>query len=253
MKIALSSWSLHREIPGKMDLVDFIEVATDEFGISNLELCQQHFSSTDVSYFERVKRKLSDSNSVGVNLPIDVGDISQPDKRKRKEDIAIIKEWIRIAKDIGFPYARVNTGKSSDTSSMQRIIASYKELVEYAESIGIGILIENHGGVSNNPEKLVEIIKKVGSSSFGACPDFGNFPESTRYKDLEMVAPYALLAHAKTYQFDERGEETRINMRQCLDILRRAGYNGYLSIEFEGSGDQFEGVRKSKALLEKYI
>ena len=253
MDIALSSWSLHREIPEKMDLVEFVRVAAQKFGITTVELCQQHFSSTGFSYVERIKKELTRLNSKVVNIPIDIGDISQPNDEGRERDKALIKNWIDIAKEVSSPYVRVNTGKFEDTSSIERIITSYKELVDYAKNLGIKVLLENHGGTSSDPEKVVKIVKEVNSPFFGTCPDFGNFPKDTRYKDLEIISPYALLVHAKTYQFDDKGEEISIDIQRCLDILRKTGYNGYLSIEFEGSGDEFEGIEKSKYLLRKYL
>ncbi len=253
MKIALSSWSLHREIPKNMDLVDFIKVSAERFGINAIELCQQHFTSTTSSYIDEIKKQLEKCKVKVINVPIDVGDISQINDEKREKDISLIKNWINVAKEVGSPYARVNTGKSKDEGALDRIIKSYKELVRYAENLGMGILLENHGGISNDPEKIVKIVKEVNSPSFGTCPDFGNFPEETRYKALEIIAPYALVVHAKTYEFDSKGEETKINIKKCIDILKKTAYKGYLSIEFEGPGDEFEGVEKSKKLLERYL
>jgi len=188
-----------------------------------------------------------------VNIPIDVGDMSQPDEEARKEDIAVLKGWLDIAKEVGCPCARINTGKFEDPSSLKRIIISYKVLVEYAENLGIDLLLENHGGISNDPEKMIEIVRGVDSPHFGTCPDIGNFPENIRYEGLEKSALYALLVYAKMREFDSRGQETTIDMERCVNILKKTGYDGYLSIEFEGSGDEFEGVKKSKQLLKRYL
>lgn len=123
----------------------------------------------------------------------------------------------------------------------------------YAKSIGMKVLIENHGGVSNQPEAILRIIQEVNSPNLRTSPDFGNFPPEERYDSLQKLAPYAFLIHAKTYEFDFQGEEKTIDMSRCLDILRKVGYEGYLSIEFEGRGNQFQGVMKTKTLLERYL
>jgi len=253
MQIAVSSWSLHREFSKGMDLLKFMEVCRQRFGINAVELCQMHFSSLDSSFLSKIKKKIVKYNLEVVNIPVDIGNISQVDEKKRRKDIEVLKRWIDIGKDLGSPSIRVNTGESKDRFALDRIILSYRELVDYAEKTGMKVLIENHGGVSNQPEAILRIIEKVSSPNLGICPDFGNFPPEERYDSLQKLAPYAFLVHAKTYEFDSQGEEKTIDMSCCLDILRKVGYNGYLSIEFEGRGDQFQGVMKTKALLERYL
>lgn len=254
MQIAVSSWSLHREFSQKkMDLLKFLEVCKQKFDISAVEPCQMHFSSLELSFLSKMKKKIVERNLEVVNIPVDVGDISQVNEKNRKKDIEALKRWLDIGKELGSPSIRVNTGKRKDRFALERIILSYQELVDYAENIGMKVLIENHGGVSNQPEAILGIIEEVNSPNLRTCPDFGEFSPKERYEGLQKLVPYAFLAHAKTYQFDSRGEEKTIDISRCLDILRKAGYKGYLSIEFEGRGDQFQGVMKTKALLERYL
>ena len=100
---------------------------------------------------------------------------------------------------------------------------------------------------------IVRIMEEVGSPNIGTCPDFGNTPDDTRYEFLERIMPYAKILHAKFHEFDEDGEEVKIDAKRCLDIARDAGFDGFCSVEFEGKEDQMAGVRKSVALLRKYL
>lgn len=236
-----------------MDLLKFLEVCKQKFDISAVEPCQMHFSSLELSFLSKMKKKIVERNLEVVNIPVDVGDISQVNEKNRKKDIEALKRWLDIGKELGSPSIRVNTGKRKDRFALERIILSYQELVDYAENIGMKVLIENHGGVSNQPEAILRIIEEVNSPNLRTCPDFGEFSPKERYEGLQKLVPYAFLAHAKTYQFDSRGEEKTIDISRCLDILRKAGYKGYLSIESEGRGDQFQGVMKTKAVLERYL
>jgi len=247
MQIAVSSWSLHREFFKKMDLLKFLEVCKQRFEISAVEPCQMHFSSLEPSFLNKMRKKIVEHNLEVVNIPVDIGDISQVKEKNRK------KRWLDIGKELGSPSIRVNTGESEDRFALERIILSYQELVDYAEKIGMKVLIENHGGVSNQPKAILRIVEEVNSPNLRTCPDFGEFSPKERYKGLQKLVPYAFLAHAKTYEFDSRGEEKTIDISRCLYILHKAGYKGYLSIEFEGRGDQFQGVMKTKALLERYL
>ena len=96
----------------------------------------------------------------------------------------------------------------------------------------------------------------------GTLPDFGNFclkrsengcaEEYDRYQGVKELMPYAKAVSAKSYDFDATGNVTETDYRRMLKIVREAGYNGFIGIEYEGSGmDAPSGIRATKALLEK--
>ena len=99
---------------------------------------------------------------------------------------------------------------------------------------------------------MVEIAHAIDSKHFGLCADFGNFSDDIRIKGLKKLAPYTRLIHAKTYDFDRKGEVKEYNFEECLRIFKNAGYDGYISVEFEGKGDQWAGVQRTIELIEKY-
>jgi len=260
-KISVSSWSLHRELPlfwrkdfpGKISLMDFPEICAKEFGVDAVELCQMHFFSMDKGYVEKVREALDCSGLTLVNIPVDVGYVAEPDPEKRKADFETIRRWFYIARDLGSPSIRVNTGKGTGDEALRRAIDGFRELVKTAEDTGVRLLIENHGGISEDPDNVVRIIEEIGSDYLRTCPDFGNFPSAARYEGLAKLAKHAAVVHAKTYEFDEHGEETTIDLKRCINILKRAGFHGYYSVEFEGQSDQREGVKKTIALLRKHL
>ena len=255
MQIAVASWSLHREIPKLTPLIEFPRICQEEFGVKAVELNSPFFASTEVGYLDELKETLSERGMKLVNIPVDLGNIANPDDEKREKDIEALKEWFSIAKRMGSPFIRINAGKGEpvDDAMLRRVIGSYKELVEEGEKVGVGLVIENHGGPSANPDNIIRIVEAVESDSFGVCPDFGNFSSEIRYQAIAKVAKYAFLAHVKSYDFDKEGKETTIDVERCLNILKDSGFDGYLSIEFEGKGNQREGVKKTLALLKKLV
>ncbi len=255
MELAISGWSLHREIPKKTSLLDFPRIAAQEFGVKAIELNSPFFASTKPDYLATLKKKMADEGVVPINIAVDLGNIANPDDEQRAKDITALKEWFSVAKAVGSPSIRINAGwgEPVDEAMLKRVIASYKELVKEAEKTGIKMLIENHGGPSSDPDNILRFLKEVGSESFRTCPDFGNFADDIRYSALEKVAPYAFVVHAKTYDFDEEGNETKVDIGRCVKIIKDAGYDGYLSVEFEGPMDEHEGIKKSLELLKRYL
>jgi len=251
MKLCLSTWSLRDHIGKDFPFREFPRVALDRFGIRAVELCQTHFPPPDSGRLDQLLNVVADTGSTIVNIPVDVGNISRRDERKRAHDVGLIESWVDVASYLGAPSIRVNTGHQEGSLDLSITIASYRRIANYAEAKGVKIGLENHGGISADPRNVVEIAEAVGRQRFGTLPDFGNFAPETRYEGLVRLVPYALVVHAKTYDLDADGDVPEFDFPRCLRIVRDAGYDGYLSIEFEGKGDQYDGVQRTIELIRR--
>ena len=111
-------------------------------------------------------------------------------------------------------------------------------------------------------------MKKVNKQNVGTLPDFGNFcithPWGTtqngcenaydRYKGIEEMMPFAKAVSAKSYDFGNDGEQPMIDYKRLIGIVKASGFKGYIGIEFEGNTQsEEEGIRKTEALLKKYL
>lgn len=133
---------------------------------------------------------------------------------------------------------------------IERCVAALRQLRPTLDQLDLQIGIENHWGLSTNPETVVEIIRRVESPRIGTCPDFGNFTATQdRYAGLQVLSPYVKHVHAKSYQFNGTGEETTIDFARCLKIFHEAGYDGAISVEYEGQDDQRLGSQRTRELI----
>ena len=146
------------------------------------------------------------------------------------------------------------------------IIDGMGRLAEYAAQSDINIVIENHGLYSSDAQLIASIIKEVNLPNFGSFPDFGNWCLSAkwgttqgdcdrvydRYQGVSELLPYAKAVSAKSYNFNEQGEDTKIDYYRMLEIVKRSDYDGYIGIEYEGEVlGEHEGILTTKALMEK--
>ena len=138
-------------------------------------------------------------------------------------------------------------------------LTSVVVIVATAAAVGIGRLaIENHGGLSSEAGVLEEVtgafasIDSAGAPAIGVCLDLGHFAEGEREAGIARLAPLAIHVHAPARAFDERGEETTIDYRSAMGTLRAAGYDAAISIEYTGDDEPREGIRKTKALIERH-
>jgi hydroxypyruvate isomerase len=64
--------------------------------------------------------------------------------------------------------------------------------------------------------------------------------------------PLAKAVSAKSYDFDEQGNESKIDFAKMMKIVLDAGYRGWVGIEYEGSRlSPDDGIKATKKLLEK--
>lgn len=255
MKIGVSSWCMHREFSaGKMNMLDFIKLAKEEFGVDAIETVNWMVGEKTDENLRNVKETLDKYGVKVLNMPIDTGNISQIEESKRKADLDVIKSWIDVASYLNSKGARVNTGSQPEGVFDMSITArSYRELAEYAQKKGLSLVLENHGGMSADPKNIIKLFKMVNHPNFRICPDFGNFEPSIRYEALDMIFNDPILVHAKTYDFDENGTMPSFDFGKCIEIAKKHHYDGYYSVEFEGQGDPYDGVKKTIALLKKYL
>ena len=127
-----------------------------------------------------------------------------------------------------------------------------RQLSEFAATLEMNVIVENHGGLSSNGEWLAKVMKRVGLKNCGTLPDFGNFGNYDRYKGVRETMPFAKSVSAKSHDFDKAGNETKTDFLKMMKIVLAAGYHGYVGIEYEGSRlSEVEGVHATQRLLRR--
>ncbi len=280
IKTSLAEWSFNRAIyAGKLDHLDFPAKAKNEFGISAGEYVNGFFGGTKMNFREAAKNKaylnelLKRSQDAGVFNHLlmcdDEGPLSSTNEKERLESVDNHKKWIEAAKILGCLTVRVNLhGEGSPEDRKKASVDSLIRLAEFAKPMEINVVVENHGSVTSNAVWLSDVIKLVRMENVGTLPDFGNWcishPWGTIqegckemydiYSGVKQLLPYAKGVSAKTYDFDDKGEQPLLNYKLLLDIVKESGFKGYIGIEFEGLNQtEDEGVRNTQKLLKKYL
>lgn len=261
------------EQPQSMTLLEFPQAVKSRLGIDAVEICQFHLPEHTPEYVAQLKQALDDADVALINMPIDVGNISDADDAHREEDLAEIEEWMRVAAALGAQMVRVNASgplSAGPLAPLETTIASYRRLAKTARSLGLQLLLENHGGITVDPHVIVQIVEAVGPE-LKTLVDIGNFepllgrqmaimqgqtpPEvdtSSIFEQIAIIAPYAGLTHAKTHEFDAEGKPQPLDVVCALRVVRDSGFTGPISLEYEGDvGDPWENTLRTKALVEE--
>ncbi len=289
--ISLAQWSLHksffgdalkggfggfakalREDPdsllqGVLDPIDFPAIAKKEYGVDAVEFVNTFYYSRakDMNYLKDLKDRCDSEGVKAVLIMCDaLGDLGDSDSKKRKQAVENHHPWVDAAKYMGCHAIRVNAaGTGSAEEVKDAAVQGLGLLTEYGQQNDINIIVENHGSYSSDGAWLSSVMAAVDNPYCGTLPDFGNFciernpdfsckKEYDRYKGMKELMPYAKGVSAKANDFDEDGYEINIDFRKILQIVKDAGYTGYIDIEYEGQTlSEPDGIRATKALLEK--
>lgn len=277
-KLSLAQWSIHRSIREQgVSPYDFAKLAKG-WGFEGLEYVNQLY--TDVTQSDQpeaamqnfITRSNEEAAKYGLqNLLIMIdseGDLSTSDEEKRNQAIENHKKWIEAAHAMNCHSVRLNLyGESDPEKWKQNSIASLRTLATFAQPLNINIIVENHGSLTSKADLLMEAINGTEMENCGTLPDFGNFcvkrssggpwdgscqEEYDRYKGTAEMMPKAFGVSAKSHDFDAEGNETNTDYVQMLNIVKSAGYNGYIGVEYEGDTlSEEEGIKATRDLLLK--
>jgi len=263
LQISLAQWSLHKSFNDGT-------IAMEKYGIHAVEYVNNFYRDrvADETFWNQMKSRSSDAGVKNwVMMVDDEGDLGTADKNERLQSVENHYKWIHAANLLGCRTMRVNAFGDPDREVYRAsIMDAMARLADYAAQSELNIVIENHGLFSSDAELIAGIIKEVNRPNFGSLPDFGNWCLSAkwgttqgecdeaynRYKGVAEMLPYAKAVSAKSYNFNERGEDTKIDYYRMMKMVKESDYNGFTGIEYEGEEkSEHEGILLTKNLMIK--
>lgn len=275
-KLSLAQWSIHKMIREKgVNPYTFAEKAK-KWGFSGIEYVNQLYNKeleaakySDTAMAKFVEKCNAEAKKHGVDnvlIMIDgEGNMAVPDAAERKKTVENHYKWVEAAAAMGCHAIRVNLyGEDDPVIWKKASVDSLTQLSTYAKDRNINVIVENHGGLSSNGIMVADVMRTVGMDNCGTLPDFGNFCITRKkdsrecqemydiYKGVTELMPHAKAVSAKAHEFDAQGNETHIDYVKMLQIVKDAGYAGYIGVEYEGSGlSEEEGILATKRLMLK--
>lgn len=278
-KLSLAQWSLNKVIrSGEMSPLDFAQKAS-EMGFEGIEYVSQLYRNelekeddqkvAMEKLLTTLKEKSETYNVKNLLIMVDgEGHLATLNDEERAQTVENHKKWVDAAKFLGCHSIRVNAhGEGTYEAVAEAAVKGLTALSTYAATQGINILVENHGGYTSNGQWLAEVMEKVNMPNCGTLPDFGNFCITEGYgsinskecdnaydiyKGVAELMPYAKAVSAKSYDFDENGNQPKIDYVKMMQIVKDAGYTGFVGVEYEGANlSEEEGIKATKALLLK--
>lgn len=289
MKISVTSYSYAKAIKaGTMTQLDVVRVAK-EMGFEGIDFTdlKPFEGATQADQLEYAKQIRAEAEKYGIEIvSYTIGanlyngsveaDEAEIERLKGQVDVAAAMGASRMRHDVCKKERLEDGTVVSFAKMLPTIAANARRVTEYAATKGIKTCSENHGYVAQDSDRLEALYNAVNHENYGLLIDFGNFAcvDENSATAVSRLAAYAIHVHAKDFRIypfgrvtEEKGFSTRgcnklvgcvigegdIPVAQCVAIMKRAGYDGFVTIEYEGNEDCLEGIKRGYENLKKYI
>jgi L-ribulose-5-phosphate 3-epimerase len=267
-KISLAEWSINQPLrKGTLQHLDFAKIAKG-VGVDAIEYVNQFFmdKATDAAYLAEMNTRAKGEGVTQVLIMCDrEGNLGDPDAAKRQQAVENHHKWVTAAKTLGCHSIRVNAYSSGTPEEQGKLVADgLHKLCTFADTHGLNVIIENHGGMSSNAKWLMQTIKQADHTRAGTLPDFGNFSISRptqanpaaktesydSYVGVQEMMPLAKGVSVKPTVWDFKGNQSPLDYPRMMKIVVDAGYHGYCGIEHGASGRELDSIREVRQQLE---
>jgi sugar phosphate isomerase/epimerase len=257
LKLSLAAYSMRQFLDLKkptMTLFEFIDFAA-ELPLDAVELTSYYWAEKTDDYLEKLRAHAAKKKLTVSGVPVG-NNFCVKDDAARKKQIQDVKDWTERAAKIGAKTVRIFAGnlEKGDTleEAQKRVVAAMNECCEVAEKLGVALALENHGGITDTAEHLLDLVKPVKSKALGVNIDTGNFHTADPYADIAKIAPYGVVSQVKTEVFPNNKREDA-DLAKVIKILKDANFHGYVALEYEAKDDPKVEVPKFVKELRKLI
>lgn len=279
MKIAVSSYSY-----SKLGTDDFSRIKTAKDmgfdGIEFAEICPPD-GVPKAEHAKKLKAYADEINLPIVNYAIGADFIN----KELDSEIERLKTEVDIAEILGVKTMRHDASGGPDGERfsltgfekyLPRLADGCRAVTEYAKAKGIKTSVENHGFYCQQSDRVEALMNTVNNDNFGWLVDIGNFlcADENPVDAVKVGAKYAIYAHVKDFYFVDKSKETPegyfdtragnhlcgsvlgkgiVPIKTCIDILKSAGYDGWITVEYEGIESPLTGVPDGLKFLKNII
>ncbi len=284
MKTCVTSYSFHSYVnEDQLGYLGIIDKAA-EMGFDAIEFTEGYYQNIPDGG-RRIAERAAEKGIAVANFAVGAN-FTSGSNGNLKEEIARVQKLVDFAEAMGAKCMRhdvsygfgndVKHGRSYD-KALPRIVEGCLEVTKYAEQKGIKTCTENHGYFSQDANRVEKLINEVDHDNFGALVDLGNFmcADEDPSLSVSIMAPYAFHVHAKDFHYKSGMDvnpgagwfQTRAGnylrgaiighgeakIWQSIQTLKKCGYDGYVTVEFEGMEDPLQGIKLGLDNLKRFI
>lgn len=252
---AQSLWEKRKPRKGEPDPLSLPRMIRDEFELSGLTLHTAMLAGWEAPLLERFRDE-ADKASCPCLLLVEPTPQPLGDRDTRKSEAAYerIDRVLRAAHRLGCSSVAFSIANPGDASLTEGLVQRLKQVIGRAERLELNLLLAPCAGLTETPEGLTALIRKVGGFRIGSFPDFQTAAtDADPGPYLRGLAPYANAVCASVLDFDAAGRHKAFDLELCMTSIRAVGFDSTLTLEYRGKGDPIPALRAAKGVIESFL
>lgn len=271
MKAGLSTYSLLQAIrAGEMTVLDVIDWIADNGG-EHMEIVPYGFTlvgNPELADAVRDKAKERGIELSNYSMP---ANFVQETEEAFEAEVERVKQHVDLLHRMGIKHMRHDVTaftlpKEQMTiewfeANLHLMVEGSRRIADYAAQFGITTTLENHGFSAQASDRVQRVLLSVNRPNFKTTLDVGNFlcVDENPLVGVKKNLPYASLVHVKDFYvrpfYEHPGEgdwfltandnflrgailgQGDLPMREIIKLIKQSGYDGYITLEFEGMED----------------
>ncbi len=255
MKLGCICGSFNRSFDaGTMNQMRFLDRCSNELKVQGVELQDIHFPQTRPAYLQMLRRTARDLRLgiIGVGVHNDFG---RADLTMRQGEVAKVKHWVEVAEQLGAPLVRVFAGYPEGNAGARwpAMIDSLREVAGFAGHAGLRLGLENHnhGAFTPTAAEFLRVLDEVKSPYLVPLLDTGNYVDG--WPSVQKTLGLAAHVHAKFWKVAADGADEKVDYAKIIPALRAAGYDGWVTFEFEAEEPEATGIPRALSYLKRVL
>lgn len=261
MKLACSSYSYHDEFEsGDIDVFAFLERADKDLPVEGVELIDEHLPDADPETLRSVREAADDHDLNIACLSVFYNDFAKPSQEERRADVDLVTSWLDRADSLDANVVRAFTGfpglhdRDHDDPAVWRDVARcLQECIDHSNGCATTLTIENHNhdGLIRTADDVFAIRSRV-NGALGLVLDLANYVDEQ--VSIDRTRHLADHVHVAYDAIDEVGADPEHPYyANELEALAAQGYEGYVTLEWEGDADDREAVPRALSHLDAQL
>ena len=239
---------------GRLTLGDFIRICGEELGLRAVELEDAHIGDPTPGRLAELRAAAARHRLEIVDIAL-MNNFGVADDGKRRDEEARTARWMTASHELGSRFLRTFAGwpEGERSARWPAMLRAMRGVVSAAEQAHVQLVMENHnhGGFVQTADDVLAIFDAVSSPALALLLDTGNYVDGLA--SIRRTAGLARHVHAKFRKVGPDGRDRLVDHEAVVGELRRVGYQGCLSVEYEGEEPSESAVPRAVAYMRRLL
>ncbi len=234
--------------PRALKLLEIPRFAHEELSLRGLLMPTEFFAGASADTLDRFREQADKASCPCLFLlESEPHPVAEGSEAAAREHVERFERVLLAGSRLGCSAVGIAIAAADTEQAMELAAERLRPISARAERLDVTLLLCPSAGLTATPERLTDLIKRVGGFRIGSLPDFGAaIASDDPAVYLRRLAPYAPVVIAST---PKRGGLDEEAIESCAGALRSVGYDGAIAIEHRGRGDTKEAIMRMREAM----